>query len=214
MSISCSITGISWERVHLTVTATLSVESNRTGRALPSGIDIFGDDVEFTIVDTDRSFPVLTTRVGIGVYRLDINITNFRSRAQVPDVTWRIVAIIAGEAGPTARYDLTDLDQLEQDSRTFLYAGNRTSYIVRFGISESDDAPEFLMRTYQMFRSPKLASPADKPAALKRIRKYALNRTFDRARRVLLANRYYALARRLDPPRGNRILFASEMRSG
>jgi CDP-ribitol ribitolphosphotransferase len=194
MSVSCSITEISWTRVHLTVTVTFT-----------SGGDSLGDDVHFTLVDEERSYPVKTKRAGRGVYRLSINVTNFNARKQVPEGTWRFVPVIDGVPGPGAQYDLTRMDSLDQDSRTFLYAQNRTAYVVAFGITESDVAPEFLMRAYQMTR---LVPPVSKQPLKTRIKK----RVLSRARRVKLANAAYRVSRRLNPPKGNRILFASEMR--
>ncbi|MFI7386662.1 CDP-glycerol glycerophosphotransferase family protein [Streptomyces sp. NPDC049813] len=141
---------------------------------------------------------------------LEINVTNFQDRRQVPNGTWRIVPVLNDERLPEATFDLSQADRLDADSRTFLYDRNRSVYVIAFGISDDEDHPAFLMRTYQLFRgggAPK--NPVKKPLG-KRISLKVL----PRARRRKLAQRVYDTARRLNPPRGNRILFASEMRTG
>jgi CDP-ribitol ribitolphosphotransferase len=193
MSTASLVTAITWDRVNLSITVALASE--------PSGT------VEFHILDQERDFPVRTTALGGGSYCLDFNITNFQDRKQVPDGTWRLVAYVDGKQRATARWHLDDLERLEELSRTFVYAGNKVAYIVRFGISEDDD-PVFLMRTYQMFRNPKPLNAEPTP-----IKARVRNRLLPRARRLKIANQWYRLARRLSPPPGNRILFASEMRT-
>ena len=147
----CQVAGISWERVRLTFTVELSVPAERTG------------DVQFMIIDRERGFPVTTTRVDAERYQLTMNITNFRDRSQVPDGTWRLVPYLDGKEGSPATYDLTALDQLAQDSRTFIYDNNRVAYLIAFGISDDDERPVFLMRSYQMFRNPRPAPNAPRP---------------------------------------------------
>ncbi|WP_406093030.1 CDP-glycerol glycerophosphotransferase family protein [Streptomyces sp. NBC_01013] len=149
-------------------------------------------------------------QIDAGKHRLEINVTNFENRRQVPNGTWRIVPVIGDERLPAAGFDLKEADRLDVDSRTFLYDRNRSVYVIAFGISDDDESPEFLMRTYQLFRSAGAAkSPVKKP-----LRKRISLKVMPRARRRKIANQFYAAARRLNPPRGNRILFASEMRTG
>jgi CDP-ribitol ribitolphosphotransferase / teichoic acid ribitol-phosphate polymerase len=190
---TCRITAISWERVHLSLLTTFAGQGDVAG------------NVQFMIVDGDRVYPVQTTPVGNGQYRLDINVTNFRDRRQVPDGTWRFVAYIDGKPGPAAGYDLSALGELDESSRSFLYSANKASYIINFAISEDADNPDLIMRAYQMYRRPKPPK-----ASLKRRIK---QRVLPRSRRVRLANAVYRLARLAKPSKGNRILFASEMRT-
>ncbi|MFE0625612.1 CDP-glycerol glycerophosphotransferase family protein [Streptomyces sp. NPDC058864] len=190
----CSIAEISWERVHLTLTVDI------TGDVSPS---------QFLIADGDRELPVKSRRIASGRYALEINVTNFHGRGQVPNGTWRIVPVVRGEQLPAADFDLSDTDRLDADSRTFLYDRNRVAYVIAFGISDNDENPEFLMRTYQLFRkAPVVPGQGPKKPLGRRIGL----RVLPRPRRRKLANQFYRLARRLNPPRGNRILFASEMR--
>jgi CDP-ribitol ribitolphosphotransferase len=214
-----AITAVDWDRVHLTLTA----EFDPAPATAPS----------FAIDNTLRILPVDSESLGDGRYRLAINVTNFRDRKQVPDGTYRIVTLAPDTRGPldpldaealavpvtddgrvadlSATFDIARLVDLEPASRAFLYAGNKTSYTVTFGITE-DDTPELLMRVYQMFRNPKPAADAVKPPALERIKESAKKKLLPRSRRVTVANKVYELARRFNPPTGNRILFASEMR--
>lgn len=198
MLTSCAITDISWERIHLTLTASVSPPPEP------------GHDLEFMIVDQERVFPVDTERVDSGSYRLRINITNFRLRSQVPDGSWRLVPFLDGEPNLPATFDLSELHRLDDASRTFIYNNNRVSYMIVFDISEDDVRPDLLMRTYQMFRNPKPSATAVKPPLARRV----VARALPRARRVKAANQVYKVAR-LTKKRGRtRILFASEMRPG
>jgi CDP-ribitol ribitolphosphotransferase / teichoic acid ribitol-phosphate polymerase len=215
------ITAISWERVHLSLTVLLSCHSQAA------------ESVQFVIVDGKRVFPVKTTPVGDGQYRISINVTNFRSRAQVPNGTWRIVPLVDGDAWPphtdgpsraptcvggdvaaglplAARYDLTKACGLDEHSRVFLFADNRAAYVITFGLSEDDEHPEFLMRTYLLGRRRMPDQNAAKPPLGTR----ASRKMLPRARRRKLVNLGYRLSRLINPPRGNRILFASERRTG
>ncbi|MFA3872489.1 CDP-glycerol glycerophosphotransferase family protein [Streptomyces sp. MMCC 100] len=143
---------------------------------------------------------------------MDINVTNFENRRHVPNGTWRIVPVAGDERLPAADFDLTAVDRLDVDSRSFLYDRNRTVYVINFGISDDDEHPEFLMRTYQLFRSAGGGKKGKKGPKKPLGTRIGL-RILPRARRRKLANRVYSLSRRLNPPRGNRILFASEMRT-
>lgn len=195
----CSIATISWERVHLSLVVEVA--------------DFTGDAsaLSFLIVDNGREFPVNSRQIGAEQHRLDINVTNFENRRQVPNGTWRIVPVLGDERLPGATFDLKATEQLDVSSRVFLYDRNRSVYVISFGLSDDDENPEFLMRTYQLFRGggggkkSKTKKPMGKRIALK---------VLPRARRRKLANRFYWAARRLNPPRGNKILFASEMRTG
>jgi CDP-ribitol ribitolphosphotransferase / teichoic acid ribitol-phosphate polymerase len=171
MAIDCEITRICWERVNLSLQVTLSGPAH-------------DQDVRFTIVDKEREHPVRALRVSDRVYQIRINITNFQDRAQIPDGTWRFVPHVGGVAQRPATFDLKRLAGLDDDSRTFIYAGHRVCYLVIFGISEDDERPELLMRTYQMFRNPKPTKDALKPPLAERLRRRAL----PRSRRIRLIN--------------------------
>ncbi|PZH12147.1 hypothetical protein C1I97_12745 [Streptomyces sp. NTH33] len=197
----CSIAAISWERVHLNLTAVVSGFSGD-----PSAL-------RFLIVDGEREFPVNSRQIDDEKHCLQINVTNFQDRRQVPNGTWRIVPVVGEERLPAADFDLTATDRLDVDSRTFLYDRNRSAYVIAFGISDDDESPEFLMRTYQLFRSGGPSKP-NKDAPKKPLGQRIGLWVFPRARRRKLANRIYSVSHRLYRSRGNRILFASEMRTG
>src|SRR4051794_14315379 len=78
----CSIAAISWERVHLTLVVTVA--------------DFTGDPsaLRFVIVDNEREFPVNARQIDAEQHRLEINVTNFDNRRQVPNGTWRIVPVV------------------------------------------------------------------------------------------------------------------------
>jgi CDP-ribitol ribitolphosphotransferase len=189
------ITAIAWERVHLTLLARVDETSGRT--------------VEFHLVDGQRDLPVVTDALPDGEYRLRINVTTFQGRKQVPNGTWRFVPYVDGEPEPAADFDLNDLQRLDECSRVYLYNGNTSTYVIAFGISE-DEQPELLMRTYQLSRSGGKKAPLSLGNAKSRL----VGRVMPKARKQRIFNRWYRLWRRFSPPPGNRILFASEMRSG
>jgi CDP-ribitol ribitolphosphotransferase len=184
------------------------------------------------IVDGTRVFPVNTTPVGDRQYRIDINVTNFRSR-YVPNGTWRIVALVDGGpwpplAGgpprlpacvdgdvavglpPAARYDLNEVHRLGEHSRVFLFADNHAAYVITFGLSDNDEHPEFLMRTYLFGRRRMPDSNAAKPPLGNRFWRKML----PPARRRKFVNLGCRLSRLIGPRRGSRILFASQRRTG
>ncbi len=198
MMTSTLITAISWERVHLSLTALLS------GYSGPA------ESVQFVIADGERVFPVKTAPIGDQRYRIDINVTNFRNRDLVPNGTWRFIPLVDGDVTarlpPAAGYDLKEAHRLDQDSRVFLLARNRATYVIAFGISED---PEFVMRTYLLFRSRKPGENGPTPLGKRFARK-----VLPPARRAKIATLAYRLSRLINPPRGNRILFASEARTG
>jgi CDP-ribitol ribitolphosphotransferase / teichoic acid ribitol-phosphate polymerase len=164
-------------------------------------------DVLFKIISGKRKLSIPTRRLASGIYELDINVINFRSRRQIPDGTWRIVPFVDGKRARAAGFRLDHAADLPGASRTFLYDRNRVSYIVSFGLSEDDD-PVLLLRTYQMFRHLKPVKPREKAPLSVRLRR----RLLPISRRITIANLWYKIAHRLHPPAGNRILFASEAR--
>jgi len=162
------------------------------------------DALSFLIVDEEREFPVEADALGDGWYRLRFRITEFRDRRQIPDGSWHIVPVVRGHHQYPVTFPLDRADELDPSGRTFMYSNNSAAYLVTFGLSETDDRPALIMRTYQMFRRERKA----KGPALNRLRRKVDNR----ANRVKAANSWYRLQRRLDPPTGKRILFASEAR--
>ncbi len=162
------------------------------------------DALDFIIKDHEREFPVEADALGDGWYRLRFRITEFRDRRQIPDGAWCIVPVVRGHHQYPVTFPLDRADELDPSGRNFMYSNNSAAYLVTFGFSEADDRPALIMRTYQMFRRKRKA----KAPASTRLRRKVDNR----ANRVKAANSWYRLQRRLDPPTGKRILFASEAR--
>ncbi|MFT4234766.1 MAG: hypothetical protein QM607_07195, partial [Microbacterium sp.] len=142
------ITSITWERVIVTFRAEFE--------SAPEG------EVDFIIYDMLRGFPVDVTKVTDAVFEIRINVTNFRERHQMSNGTWRFMAAIDGKRGPIASYPLARASELQPSSRTFLYNGNYSCYVVSFGFSE-DERADLLMRTYQLNRNrPRPSKPKPK----------------------------------------------------
>ncbi len=228
MAFQCSIQSVSWSRIHLTLTVTLDEVTDtsllselmllddasiggtpsHTSSTVSSEVGRGDGGVRFFLRDAERELPVKSVRVDARTHRLQLNVTDFLARAQVPDGTWRVMATVDGQVVDFAGIDLAQVDRLDDVSRVFLYQGNRVAYTVSFYISESDHRPDFLMRTYQFFR------PAKKkpPSVLHPVSRFK-SKHLTVKRRSMAKNRWYSAARRLNPPKGNTILFASEMRT-
>ena len=126
MAYTCSITAVSWARVHLALTATLTESAEgaprRDGTDLAGGgaeslSDLLGDleesvttqysqGVRFFLQDGPRVLPVKSTKLDQATYRLDLNVTDFRSRRQVPDGTWRVLVLVDGQFADFAGFSL------------------------------------------------------------------------------------------------------------
>jgi len=188
-----AITAIHWDRVHLALTAELG----------PGAVA----DPAFALQSHTRLLPVDAVALGGGRYQLSLNVTNFHRRQQLPDGVYRVVAGSVDGQAPvlSAGYDLDRLGELVTASRTFLYAEDDLSYVIGFAISD-DDNPELLVHVVQMIR--RFPGDGPRPPLARRL----VERIAPRELRVRLANSWYLLCRRLSRSKGNRILFASEMR--
>ncbi|MDT0156398.1 hypothetical protein Q9R19_02045 [Microbacterium sp. ARD32] len=135
--LSLTITAIEWERVWVSLT----LEFSRP----------VSGDVDFVIYDTLRAFPVDAEQVDERTHRIRINVTNFRDRHQLPNGTWRFLAVIDGERGPLAGYPLARAGELAASGRSYLYNRNLSTYVITFGLSQ-DDRADVVMRSYQLNR--------------------------------------------------------------
>ncbi len=132
-----TITTIDWERVVVTVGFSFD-------RA-PAG------SVDFLIYDVLRAFPLDVAAESDTEFTARINVTNFRDRQQVPNGSWRFMAVVDGRRGPLATFPLARAGELEASGRAYLYNQNQSAYVVNFGLSQ-DDRADVIMRTYQLNR--------------------------------------------------------------
>ncbi|WP_210603085.1 CDP-glycerol glycerophosphotransferase family protein [Brevibacterium oceani] len=192
MSEEVTIVDITWERVNLrfivdfpgtAVDAFYLTSNANPGRTLLP--------VQFRPVEADR-------------YELTINVTQFNRRAQVPNGTYFLVAHRRGQLHP-ANFPLGRVNELDDCSRAFVYNKNRSAYTVTFGVSDDEDAPFFLMRTYAFGRS------AGKPSSQVAKMKSKLRKKWTNSKRKALRG-VYKVASKRRPAEGNNILFASEAR--
>jgi len=187
-----TIIDITWERVNL--------------RFL---VDFPGEAVDSFYLTSNANpgqtlLPVQFEPVGRNRYELTINVTQFNRRAQVPNGTYFLMALRRGQLHP-ANFPLGRVGELDDRSRAFVYNKNRSAYTVTFGVSDDDDAPFFLMRTYAFGRS--AGKPSSRVAKIKsKVRK----RWTDSKRKALRG--IYRVAAKRRPSEGNNILFASEAR--
>lgn len=198
---SLEVIAISWERVHMTVRLRLTRLDGAPTKASTS-------NVAFVLVDGERVFDVASDDEGNGEFSIHVNVTTFEERKGIPNGTWRIHATIDTIPGPVASYDGSQLEYLDQASRVFLYNVNRSVMTVSYGVDENPDDPDrldFLIRTYQLGRSPK---PAKKPSLFKRVKNKYLGA---KAKQKYAGWIYGTVARFIGPKKG-RVLFASDQR--
>lgn len=190
---------VEWERVLVTINLRL-VPAAGAGATFT-----YPGDLSFEVIDLERWYPVDGTHLGEGRYRININITRFGGRRQFPNGTWRIRALWDSKSHVVAGYDGTKLAHLDDASRVFLYNNNRSVLTVSFGIVESTESLNFVMRCYQLNRSgakPKRVGP------IKWFRRKYLNE----ARMMKRAAFVYRWVNRIVGVRKGRILFASDQR--
>jgi CDP-ribitol ribitolphosphotransferase len=194
-----TVTGISWERIHLTVLLRLSPAPGAGPQTAPP-------DVSFVFTDGSRSFDVASTAEGDGVFAVHVNVTTFADRAAIPNGTWRIQTLRNGAPGPVASYDSADLLALDEASRVFLYDGNRSALTASFGVAENPDHPsrlDLLIHTNHLHRASAATSGRSPVARAKAV----LSRAHVKQRFV---RTMYRLFSRLIGPKPGRILFASD----
>ncbi|SMX86411.1 CDP-glycerol glycerophosphotransferase family protein [Brevibacterium linens] len=206
------VTHLSWERVLLHI----DIEA------------VGADPNEFYLTPNNRPYkvlyPVSAEKTGDDQYRLTINITQFNGRRQVPNGTYYVVngpvpnQYIGREsefeselepeydvAGDIAYYPLERILDLDDASRSFLYNNNRSSYAVNFAVSDNEDAPGFLIRTYAFSRG------GAKPSGFRARTSSKLKKRWTKLKRKTL-KRVYKAGQSFRKDDGNRILFASEAR--
>lgn len=157
-------------------------------------------------IDDDEAAPLLieSTRVRSREYRLTMNVTLFQGRKQVPNGAWKLVAR-SGVIEIPARFDLKRVVELEERSRAFVYNRGHSTYTVTFGISDDEESPDLLMRTYGFGRKGQ-PPPTWRAGVVARLRKWWARRKRSVLRGIF---RTAVVARK---KAGNRILFASEAR--
>lgn len=192
MGTDLKIVDIKWERVNLTYV-----------------VEFPGDEVEAFYLTSNANpgqklYPVAFERTGTDRYELTINVTLFNRRGQVPNGTYFLVALTGTQLHP-ANFPFARVNELDERSRAFVYNKNRSAYTVTFGVSDSEEAPFFLMRTYSFGRS------AGKPSSTSARVKSKLKSKWVKSKRKALRG-VFAVAAKTRPAEGNNVLFASEAR--
>lgn len=214
------LSGVKWERVNLTITLAPSTEVSGLNEAsefidseffapIKSEIATYGDFTGAFLVQGKNAYKIICEPNEFNEFTFTINVTNFIQRKRIPTGAFKVLPVINGAIQAPASMPMSDVEKLEDYSRIFQYNGNKSAYSVSFGITEDDLRPELLLKSYQ-YATP--GGKAAKKGPLARIKRAIKRRTnLDAQRRML--NRYYRLCRKLNPPTGSRILFASEART-
>lgn len=171
-----------------------------------NSIDSGGVDLQFALVDRDRSHLVSPETTDGRHYRIAINITNFRNRAFVPNGSWRIFPVMDGVVGNPIAVDFDSMPDFAACSRNFLYNTNRNVFVVSFSLGEDDSHSELVFRTYALSRA-----GGKKKRTLPRIK---FNRYFfSRKTRLKAIHSLYRFFRLVAIKPKPVVLFASEARS-
>ncbi|WP_449277061.1 CDP-glycerol glycerophosphotransferase family protein [Leucobacter sp. GX24907] len=192
MKDSFEVVGFRWDRVMLSFEAELPRNENFVFYLMSA------DDPDAPLL------PIDTTVLASGRYEGRLNVTRFHERKQVPNGAWRLVAR-NDSTQLVARFDLTRVRELDDQSRAFVYNQGYSSYTVTFGISDDEDAPDLMVWTYAFGRG--------RPKAPNwRAKRIAKLRKWWRKRKRSVLRRIFRLGQRLRKKDSKRILFASEAR--
>jgi CDP-ribitol ribitolphosphotransferase len=202
-----------WERVNLKVT--LSPTSDSTGVSThASGLDELDypelsdllvktpNLTELFLVAGKRAYPLKASLTDGIPSEFTVNVTNFLDRKRIPTGTFKLLPVINGELHPYVGIAMKDVPSLESAGRTFQYNGNKSAYAVTFGITEDDVRPVLLLRSYQYATSGGGKKRSLNPLTIAR-----------KIKNKLVGQKRQEKVRKLNPPTGSRLLFASEART-
>lgn len=192
MSVDLNIVDMTWERVNLNLVVDFP------------GIGVDAFYLTSNANPGEKLYPISYEEIGPSQYHLSINVTQFKGRGQVPNGTYFLVAL-RGDELHFGNFPLARVNELDDSSRAFVYNKNKSAYTVTFGISDDDEAPYFLMRTYSFGRS------VGKPSSSRARLKSKLRSKWTKAKRKALRG-VFAVAAKTRPAEGNNVLFASEAR--
>ncbi len=128
---------ISWERIHLTMV----MQVEQTGDVIPlSRLDVFA-------VDREGNAGILfdTTVIDDEHLQLYVNITNNGLHQCVPVGTYKIFVCHKDDVLAECETDEELTSRLDDDSRAFLYGGQRKEYSVNFHVEDDSDSLPFRM---------------------------------------------------------------------
>ncbi len=189
------IKSVEWERVNLRIT----VEFEHAPKV----------QTAFVIYEGDRAFPVDSRQLSDTVFEIGINVTNLRDNHEIPPGSWRIMAVLDGRRGSIATCLLSEAPSLQAWSRSFLYAGNRSCFIVSFELAGNIRA-DVVMKAYE-FSRPRTSLRKPSPERTNH-RRSALSRVGAGLRSVVQKLRVEGARPARKPGGRTRILFASEAR--
>lgn len=154
MELSCIARKVHWERVNLYIDFEVSPlpYSDLPYRYLGHQHIVWSEDldgIEFHL-QTDEETYVLKVIPGKAPnsYQLALNVTNFSQRQEIPNGTWRIFPVMNGQQGLPMTIEPEQAQYLSQWSKAFMFDRNRQSYLVSFDLSDDDERPDFVIRTY------------------------------------------------------------------
>jgi CDP-ribitol ribitolphosphotransferase len=106
-------------------------------------------------------------------YTLRLNVTVAGGRHVIPDGRWLVVPYFGGEAQDPAVFDPANAAKLNDWTKIFPYAGGRSSFIVRFDLTEDVDNPTFLIRAKDFANEPSWGETKGK--FLKKFKRWGVN---------------------------------------
>lgn len=213
MEVSCLATSIGWDRVHLHIDIKASLIPSS---ALPlrfrkrKGNAVSGNhpNLTFDLKSAAGTFPLKVVAGSTpGTYRVKVNVTNLRTRHEIPDGTWKIIPVLNGKGCIPVSFDPSHLSQLYNWSRTFLFDSNKQAYVVNFDLSDDDERPELVVRTYYLTRD--IAEKKIEHGLKTKVKVWLLK---DERQKKLL-QLWYRIWHVVVSPPGNRILFTAQQRT-
>ncbi|MCL2736399.1 MAG: CDP-glycerol glycerophosphotransferase family protein [Propionibacteriaceae bacterium] len=207
------LTSITWDRVHLHIDVKASLIQpskipHRYKKRKPVAVLGNRPDLSFVLRSPSGTFHLKSVPTGTaGTYRVKINVTNLRERREIPDGTWKLIPMLHGQACLPTAFPADQLSRLRAWSKTFLYDNNTQAYVVNFDLSEDDERPEVVMRTYHLSRT---VPPVKVTGGIKtRMKAWWMKNDYDRK----LVQFWHDAWRTLTPPPGNRVLLAAQQRT-
>jgi len=192
------VNNIEWARAQATFDVQLSpLDGEPSGEA---------NNVRFRLIDGPRALELQATDRGGGSFALHVNVPTFAQRYALPEGKWRVQALIDDTFSAIARYDGAALRHLDDSSRVFLYNSNRSVLTVSYGVVESSQQLDFVMRSFRFSRT-----PIDAPSPLSP--KVLRDSVVGKAAKKRYASWIFRFFSRFFGQKPGQILFASDQRS-
>lgn len=197
--ITATAVHVEWERIFLKVDVQIEGASG-TDTGLPLTF--------YAVNGNNRAKAVYRSeKIGEGLYRLCVNITNCGSNRCFPDGSYRICVCAGTEQLATVMPGTDILNQMADFSRIFLYHNGASAYNVLFHVAEGEGGLQFLMNVTSMSGNTSAFPGEEKKCCLQMISSLKkCGKAFCRS----LLKTFYKCCSRIRSGCANTILFMTE----